>query len=88
MRGFLVDCYNLFVSLYNCIAGLSSGKHALYNRHVDEYNEHIGVPTFFPPVFPAKDSPGRFSLMLSPLSLNTWASFPIPGSFIDAQQVT
>jgi hypothetical protein len=26
-----------------------------------------GVPTFLPPVFPAKDSPGRFSLILSPL---------------------
>lgn len=41
MKGFLIDCYNLFITLYNAIAGRHAGKHALYNRHVDEYNEHI-----------------------------------------------
>jgi hypothetical protein len=36
-----------------------------------------GLPTFFPPVFPAKGSSREFCLVFSLLSWKRWASFPI-----------
>ena len=45
----------------------------------------IGVPTFLPPVFPAKDSSRDLLLVFSPLSQKRWAFFPIPSGFIDIQ---
>ncbi len=44
-----------------------------------------GVPTFLPPVFPAKDSSRDLLLVFSPLSQKRWAFFPIPSGFIDIQ---
>jgi hypothetical protein len=50
-----------------------ASNHTLYR--------YYGVPTFFPPKIPAKDSSGRFSLILSPLSLEKMSVLSHPRLF-------